>query len=371
MRLTSIETTPNPNSMKLNVDGLVGKPITYDKSHSADCPDFIARILQIEGVQSVFACQNFLTVNRDPRFHWKGILDSASKILGGSNGVLHGDEAKADVSAHLDQANVFVQTFRGIPIQVKVTFAGGEKRIALDARFSQAAMTVQENTGSDYLKERYWADWGIRYGGPDEVAGEIVEEIQGGVDDERIAELIEIGSTPGSVHAPSRALPLQDLKSDDWYKRLQVLQQLKSDETTVPLLIEALQDPHHQVRRLAAAALGASGASAAVEPLCNALLNDTSVGVRRTAGDALSDLGDASAQSAVCQALGDANKLVRWRAARFLAELGDESAVAFLLRASEDPEFEVRLEAQAALSRIGGGKEGSVPAWKRILGADD
>src|SRR5580692_9393633 len=100
MRLTSIETTPNPNSMKLNVDGLVGKPITYDKSHSADCPDFIARILQIEGVQSVFACQNFLTVNRDPRFHWKGILDSASKILGGSNGVLHGDEAKADVSAH-------------------------------------------------------------------------------------------------------------------------------------------------------------------------------------------------------------------------------------------------------------------------------
>jgi HEAT repeat protein len=100
------------------------------------------------------------------------------------------------------------------------------------------------------------------------------------------------------------------------------------------------------------------------------LLNDDSVGVRRTAGDALSDLGDASAQGAVCKALGDANKLVRWRAARFLAELGDENAVPFLQGASEDSEFEVRLEIQAALARIAGGKEGSVPAWKRILGTD-
>lgn len=370
MHLTSIETTPNPNSMKLNVDQSVGQSTTYDKSNSAECPEVVARILQIEGVQSVFACQNFLTVNRDPRFHWQAILDSAAQVLGGVNGVSHVTEAKADVSEHQDQANVFVQTFRGVPIQVKVTFAGGEKRIALDARFSQAAMTVQEHTGADYLKERYWADWGVRYGAPDEVAAEVVEEIQGGVDDERIAELIKIGSATTSSHAHTATARLQDLKSDDWHKRLHALQQLKTDEDTLPLLIEALQDPHQQVRRLAAAALGASGAAVAVEPLCNALLNDVSVGVRRTAGDALSDLGDASAQEAICQALNDVNKLVRWRAARFLAELGDENAVPFLQRASQDAEFEVRLEVQAALARIGGGKEGSVPAWKRILGSD-
>jgi hypothetical protein len=370
MRLTSIETTPNPNSMKLNVDESVGKTTTYDKTHVGECPEAIARVLRIEGVQSVFACQNFLTVNRDPRCDWNGILDAAAKILGDINGVPREGAAKSDVSPHFDQANVFVQTFRGVPIQVKVTFAGGEKRIALDARFSQAAMTVQEHTGADYLKERYWADWGIRYGAPDEVAAEVAEEIQGGVDEARIAELIRIGSAQGSATAHSSTPCLEDLNSDDWHKRLHSLQQLKTDEHTLPLLIKALQDPHQQVRRLAAAALGASGAAAAVEPLCNALLNDDSVGVRRTAGDALSDLGDASAQGAVCKALGDANKLVRWRAARFLAELGDENAVPFLQGASEDSEFEVRLEIQAALARIAGGKEGSVPAWKRILGTD-
>jgi hypothetical protein len=356
--------------MKLNVDESVGKTTTYEKGHIDECPEPIVGILQIEGVQSVFACQKFLTVNRDPRSDWKGILDAAAKILGDLNGVSVETDAKDDVSQQLDQSNVFVQTFRGIPIQVKVTFAGGEKRIALDARFAQAAMTVQEHTGSDYLKERYWADWGIRYGAPDEVAAEVVEEIQGGVDEDRIAQLIRIGSTTGSGHEHTSESSLQDLKSDDWHKRLHALQQLKTDETTLPLLIEALNDPHQQVRRLAAAALGASAATVAVEPLCNALLNDSSVGVRRTAGDALSDLGDASAQSAVCKALSDSNKLVRWRAARFLAELGDENALSFLQKASEDSEFEVRLEVQAALARIGEGKEGSVPAWKRILEAD-
>jgi HEAT repeat protein len=56
----------------------------------------------------------------------------------------------------------------------------------------------------------------------------------------------------------------------------------------VPLLVRALSDEHPQVRRLAATALGTSGDAAAVEPLCAALLNDDSVGIRRTPGYALS-----------------------------------------------------------------------------------
>jgi HEAT repeat protein len=97
------------------------------------------------------------------------------------------------------------------------------------------------------------------------------------------------------------------------------------------------------------------------------LLNDPSAGVRRTAGDALSDIGDSSAESAVCQALSDGNKLVRWRAARFLCDTGTEAALPYLENAAQDAEFEVHLEVEAAIQRIRGGGEGLGPAWKRIM----
>jgi HEAT repeat protein len=89
--------------------------------------------------------------------------------------------------------------------------------------------------------------------------------------------------------------------------------------------------------------------------------------VRRTAGDALSDIGDVAAQPAICRALRDSNKLVRWRAARFLSDVGTQDALPFLEQAADDPEFEVRLEIEAAMQRIRGGSEGIGPAWKRIV----
>jgi HEAT repeat protein len=155
-------------------------------------------------------------------------------------------------------------------------------------------------------------------------------------------------------------------QNDDWRRRLAAVTELSRLADAVPLLARALSDEHPQVRRLAAAALGASGDAGAVEPLCTALLNDDSVGVRRTAGDALSDIGDVAAQTAMCQALSDANKLVRWRAARFLFDVGDEAALTFLERALNDEAFEVRLEVQSAIDRIRGGGEGAEPMWKRI-----
>jgi len=61
------------------------------------------------------------------------------------------------------------------------------------------------------------------------------------------------------------------------------------------------------IRRWAAAILGGSGMPEAIEPLCK-VLSDASAIVRRTAGDALSDLGDARASGTMCQALEDRSK---------------------------------------------------------------
>ena len=102
----------------------------------------------------------------------------------------------------------------------------------------------------------------------------------------------------------------------------------------------------------------------AVEPLIGAL-QDASVTVRRTAGDALSDLADKRAIPAMVRALADPSRLVRWRATRLLYEVGEESVLGPLRAVAADPEFEVRIE------RIVGGDGPSGRVWQRMIGAGD
>lgn len=367
MLLTSIETTPNPNSMKLNLDQPLGfAPVTYSAANISLCPAEIAAVLGIAGVKSVFACNNFLTVNKDPRADWQSILDAVTGIIPGTESEGKEIEGRRLAAETSGQAVVQVQTFRGIPIQVKVCDKQGEKRVALEARFSSAATLLQEKSGADYLKERYWADWGVRYGSADEIAAEVVDEIQGTMSDADLARLVE-ASEPQAESDTAVRSDRANIESDDWHMRLLAVQELGTDESAISTLIASLADPHQQVRRMAAAALGATGNPAAVEPLCNSMLNDSAAGVRRTAGDALSDLGEVAAQPSVCLALSDTNKLVRWRAARFIADLGTGEALPYLKKAADDAEFEVRLEVEAAIARITGGKQISMPMWKKIL----
>ncbi len=227
------------------------------------------------------------------------------------------------------QVSVVVQTFKGIPLQVKVLADGIEKRVALPERFSAAARMVQDETNADFLKERYWADWGVRYGDADEIAAQVADEIDGTVDEKSLQSLCDV-ATGKVIEATKPASPAEseaNLASPDWHVRLRAVQELGLGEDDIPLLERALCDEQMQVRRFAAAGLGATGNSKAVASLCRALLNDVAVAVRRTAGDALSDIGDLSAQEDVCKSLSDENKLVRWRACRFLAEVGTKDAL--------------------------------------------
>ena len=312
--------------MKLNFHESLGKAVTYTDENAHAGSDFVRALLKIEGVKSVFVCQDFITVNRVPTADWNLIL-AAVRSIGGEE--TDGASETSDLSpTALDEqrrtagnsgtVSVVVQTFRGIPIQVKVLGVGAEKRVALSERFSQAAQAVQDKTGADFLKDRYWADYGVRCGELDEIATQVADEIEGTTDAQALQYLCEL-----------------------------------STGTT-------------KVRRFAAAGLGVSGSISAVPALCLALLSDVSVAVRRTAGDALSDIGDASAEPFVCQALADENKLVRWRACRFLTEVGTTEALPFLGAVLQDKETEVRLEAQAAIERIAKGDKGLAPVWKRM-----
>jgi hypothetical protein len=366
--LRSVETTPNPNSMKLNLSAPLGGPTaTYTRATRPETLPVVAKLLGITGVEAVFVCADFVTINRDPRADWEPILAAATSVLAG-DAATPASSPRSESVAPLGQVRVTVQTFRNVPIQVKTSDGQSEKRVALDARFGKAAREIQARAGGDYLKERYWDDRGVRYGSVEEVAASVAEEIEALLDDDALAKVV--AEATGASPPPAAAAPERlraELASEDWRQRLRAVKQIGTDPLAIPLLSLALKDPKPEIRRWAAAGLGATASPGAVAPLCEAL-RDPSIAVRRTAGDSLSDLGDPSAQPAMVAALADPSKLVRWRAARFLAEVGTADALAALEKTARDPEFEVRREVEAAIERIRGGAPGSAPVWKRISG---
>ena len=80
----------------------------------------------------------------------------------------------------------------------------------------------------------------------------------------------------------------------------------------------------------------------------------------------MSDLGFPQFEDAMQTALGDKNKLVRWRAAMFLYETGTESSLPALYQAKEDAEFEVKLQVNMAIARIEQGEEAKGSVWKQM-----
>lgn len=368
MQLKSVETTPNPNSMKLNLSEKLAVTATYTKNSQADCPQFVESLLAIDGVKSIFACNDFLTLTRDPQADWKYILEKASAQFEAGSDSIESPAAAARASFEKEgQVQVLVQTFKGVPIQVKTVTADGETRISLGELFNETALSIQDATGADFLKERYWADHGVRYGSREEIANEVADELRGTFTAETLEQKKAAVKSGTELPAIAEETLLAWLSDRDWTKRLAAVQELKATDETVPILARALEDESPQVRRLAAAALGTTGSIEAIPALCAAVLTDPHVGVRRTAGDALSDIGDALAEPAMCEALEDSNKLVRWRAARFLFDIGTKQALPYLEAAVDDPEFEVRLEIEAAIERIREGLQGIGPAWKRIV----
>jgi len=358
--LISIDTTPNPNSLKLNVDETWANTATYTRSNTTSAPQVVQKLLQIDGIESVFASATFLTLNRHPKADWELLLKAVHSAFQTDSEIEKGNTTPENNG----QVQVLVQTFRNIPIQVKVSQGINEKRVGLPERFGSMARELQKHCAADYLKERHWADYGIRYGTLEEVAQEISAEIESLLDESTLRQRgIEI---LGTVVGAADIKPAHT-EQPAWHERLKSIQETEASEETQPFFIEALNDAQAQIRRWAAAKLAGVKTAESVAALSLSVLNDANVGVRRTAGDSLSDIGDAAAEKTMCQALGDSNKLVRWRAARFLAELGTEAALPTLEKAKDDSEYEVRMEIEAAIQHIHEGSgTATLPVWKQM-----
>ncbi|GAE46297.1 PBS lyase HEAT-like repeat domain protein [Mesobacillus boroniphilus JCM 21738] len=360
MKIVSIEPTPSPNTMKINLDEELpmGKSNNYKKDSAAGAPEVVVNILKIEGVKGVYHVADFLAVERNAKYDWKVILPEVRKAFG--EDAEESNDAP-EINEHFGEVKVLVQVYKGIPMQVKLTDGTEEKRFGLPESFVTKVGEVQ-TPEDNVVMVRRWKELGVRYGDFDQVGNDVVEELLAAYPPKRLEELVQLAKNPGQeaqIKAAKKKIKITeaDLENPDWRIRYQLLEQMEDPSIEdLPVLEKALQDEKASIRRLATVYLGMIEDKKVLLLLYKAL-NDKTVTVRRTAGDCLSDLGYSEAMDEMIESLKDPSKLVRWRAAMFLYEVGDERALSALKGAEDDPEFEVSMQVKLAIARIEHGEE--------------
>jgi hypothetical protein len=373
MKITAIEPTPSPNTMKIILDEELpmGKSNNYKKETGQDAPPIISAILTIAGVKGVYHVADFLAVERNAKYDWKEILAQVRQAFG--EDTEQNAEAIQQHNEHFGEINVGVQMYKGIPMQVKVADGSDVRRFGLPEIFTEAVSKVQKPEDNVVMMRR-WKEYGVRYGDLDQVGQDVVEELLAAYPNERLSSIVDNENNPvidknTKPQIAREKLSLEDLDHSDWRVRYRLLEQM--DDPTLselPLLEKALSDEKASIRRLATVYLGMIK-DEKVLPLLYQALADKTVTVRRTAGDCLSDLGFKAAMDEMIKALRDASKLVRWRAAMFLYEEGDERALDALKSAENDLEFEVSLQIKMAIERIEGGEIAKGSVWKQMTEA--
>lgn len=369
MKLLSIEPTPSPNSMKLNVNENLpaGKSFNFNEENKDEALSPLKDLLDIEGVKGLYRVADFIALERWPKSKWEDILPEVRKVFGEEKEETSAARAKRSDEEAYGEVHVFIQKFRDIPMQVKLMVDGEEIRVGLPERFLEAVLQAQ-SVAENVVMERRWVEQTPRYGEVEDIERDIVEELSAAYDQKRLDQMVNAilhGKQDDERESPFRKVTPEMLDHPDWKARYAALERMDPSVEDLPVLEKALHDEKVSIRRLATVYLGMLEDPKALPYLYEAL-TDKTVTVRRTAGDALSDLGDPSAIPAMIKALKDPSKIVRWRAAMFLYEVGDESAISALEEAQNDPEFEVALQIKMALARIKGGEAAQGSIWKQM-----
>lgn len=354
--------------MKIVLDTALpdGTSHNYKKTDESQAPEPIRSLLAIKGIKGIYHVLDFMAVERIGNVPWESILAEVRAVLNEEMDTLATSE-EVQLDEHYGEVYVHVQTYKDIPLQVKVFTSDAEKRFGLSERFIKAMEVVHHSEVENYILLRKWADYGIRYGELQEVGEQIVQELEAAYPETRLAELIERAEqTEDPSKTRGRNITLDDFTVPEWEVRFQLLDQLPDpDVNDYPLLSKALEDEKMSIRRLATVYLGMIEDESVI-PYIEKALTDKSWAVRRTAADCMSDLGYAGFETAAIRLLQDRNKLVRWRAAMFLYESGTENALPALHKAENDTEFEVKLQIRMAIARIEEGEEAKGSIWRQM-----
>lgn len=367
MEIVRVEPTPSPNTMKIVLsfkkEDRSSNTYTEVNDHN---PEFINRILQLEGIKSVFHVMDFIAVDKRPKENWDTLLKDVTAAISGSD--QEGDFAEKKVNEHFGEVKAEVLKFKGIPYQIKLTTQEEEKRKQLPEIYIDSMLKATKDS-DNVVFLRKWEDLGVRYGEVEEVLATVQEEILALYPKEKLEALVEEALT-SDITIPEKQFVHVDKETfeqeEDWKVKLRMLNDFPTPtEDDYPLLDVALNDEKPQVRRMAIVLLGMIESKETLPYLYKGM-KDKVVSVRRTAGDCLSDLGFKEALPVMIEALEDPQKIVRWRAAMFIFDEGDETALEALKKRQDDPAFDVKLQVQMAIERIENGEEALGSVWKQM-----
>jgi len=71
--------TPNPNAMKYSLDVKLPATLNVANAGAAAGDPFAAAVFEVEGVQSLFGVNDFITVTRKPGADWDVITAGVTK----------------------------------------------------------------------------------------------------------------------------------------------------------------------------------------------------------------------------------------------------------------------------------------------------
>src|SRR5690625_1372557 len=105
MKIVSIEPTPSPNTMKINLSKSLeqGARNSYNENNIDDAPPHIKAIFEIEGIRSVYHVADFMAIDRNPRSDWEVLLPQVRAVFGEE---VEEGEAEADETDHYGEVNV-------------------------------------------------------------------------------------------------------------------------------------------------------------------------------------------------------------------------------------------------------------------------
>jgi HEAT repeat protein len=437
--VSKIVSTPNPLSFKIMINQVIysGKGETFQFANQEGCPEVVRSILGLDGVESLYTMPDWVCVNKLPgdSYSWNDILPRCVLLLGGA---IEGSEAlyaldrfnmsnektlllesASCVSDNQISVAIKLQISNLIPIQIEASDGLTMKRQALSQRFSAIMEEfINKQTGGKmaFFEGRSWVPQGTLYADTlDEALAAAVDDIEAIYSDERLQSLVgrAVLTTQDQISRPNQDMimpghlsKLQSLRNSSALGSVEELCNLASDKsnedsTALAILIGFVVDGLGSIpaRRMAIAYLGSCSGDHFIT-FRNEILNCLSVafvqekasGMRRTAGDSLSDFGDRRCVPlAAKQLLTDSSKLVRWRAARILGELGGQERVNESSNDVEENEgektvdvatsalqaailvdlqsFEVVFECTNSLSLLqNGGGGNSIPVWQKIAG---
>ena len=191
MKIITIEPTPSPNSMKIVLDTELptGTSYNYKKVDAETAPHPMSDLLNIKGVRGIYHVMNFMAFERVGNVAWESILADIQAVINEESGETSTEVEEATDDSY-GEVYVHVQTYKDIPLQVKVFDSESGERFGLSERFLKAMDAVHGAEVENYILLRKWADYGIRYGEKTDIGKIIMQEIEAAYPEERLEEII-------------------------------------------------------------------------------------------------------------------------------------------------------------------------------------